>query len=739
MAATVPNRTYAFSTTPIAILAGVGITIMVVSLGFGAVETDALAFARQRATIRNAIDQHGLSLARELRVQTVWTEAYEKTRANDVGWMRSLYGMYLSQLLGYDRIYVLSGDDKLVYGFVPAAQSTSTDSAPIGTDLEDLLQAVRDPGSAAGYNVVVTDVALGDGKVVQHRAVADVRDIGGRPATVVVSTILPDRGAQSSPTGKPYLLVAVEDLDRAYTKRLGADFGLGDLEWVTKGPPAGDLTEVITARNGTSVGTLAWRNDQPGLEFLRRISLGLGLAMVLFFGLTLLLMRWSRQQAQRILASEANARLAARTDVMTGLPNRLALREIFPRLIDEAKRSQSTLGVMSVDIDAFAGINDNFGTAVGDAALLAVGKRLQRLLRPLPILVRPGGDDFMILVPGPDAKQLAELAQDVVACVAEPMDLEDGTRIFITASVGYALAPHDGDSGDDLARRTQLALSRAKKAGGGVAIAFEPQMDLELSQRSALEAALRKAVNDETISVVYQPLMNPSGSRVVGAEALARWTDPVLGTISPDVFIPLAEDTGLIPKIGEFVLRRAVRDAADWQGISVAVNVSAAQMYHGDIVALVQDVLSCDAFPPARLEVEITESVLLEDGKRASDQIKQLQALGVKVALDDFGIGYSSLHYLRSFGFDKLKIDRSFLEGVDQSGEGSVILASIIQLGLDLNLIITAEGVETPRQQRWLAAAGVHQMQGFLFARPMSAAQLGELIELQSHEARAAG
>jgi EAL domain-containing protein (putative c-di-GMP-specific phosphodiesterase class I) len=235
--------------------------------------------------------------------------------------------------------------------------------------------------------------------------------------------------------------------------------------------------------------------------------------------------------------------------------------------------------------------------------------------------------------------------------------------------------------------------------------------------------------------------MNPTGSRVVGAQALARWTDPILGTISPDVFIPIAEETGLIPKIGEFVLRRAVRDAAGWHGISVAVNVSAAQMYHGNIVTLVQDVLNRDAFRPARLEIEITESVLLEDGKRAGDQIKQLQALGVKVALDDFGIGYSSLHYLRSFGFDKLKIDRSFLEGVDQSGEGSVILASIIQLGLDLNLIITAEGVETPKQQRWLAAAGVHQMQGFLFARPMTATQLGQLIDSQSHshEARAAG
>jgi len=734
------KRTTAFITAPIAALAAAAFAVVLVSLAIGARETDAFALTRQRETLEHAIDQHGLSLARELRVQTVWNEAYEKTQAVNTAWMRAFYGMYLSELLGYDRIYVLSGDDKPVFGFVAGNELTATHFSHIASGLTDLLKAVRDPAAMpADYNVVATDISLNDGNVVQHHAVADVRNIDGHPATVVVSTIVPDRAIPSGITSRPFLLVAVEDLDKAFTKQLGANFGLRELEWIADGTPAGDVTEEVKALDGATVGTLAWRKDRPGLQFVRRVSLGLGIALALLIAFTFLLMRWGKQQAQQILQSEANARLAARTDAMTGLPNRVALRETFPQLIAEANTTASTLGVLSVDIDAFKEINDNFGNTVGDAVLLAIAERLRRLLGPSPLLARPGGDEFMVLAPGLDAERLAELASDAVARVAEPVELDDGTRVLVTASVGYALAPRDGDRGDDLARRAELAIAHAKAAGGGVAIAFVPQMDLELTRRRALETALRKAVNDEAIDVLYQPLMDPSGSRVVAAEALARWTDPLLGPVSPEVFIPLAEETGLIPKLGEFVLRKAVADAVAWPDISVAVNVSAAQMHHGDVVAVVRDVLNGTKFPPRCLEIEITESVLLADEKRANEQIKGLQALGVKVALDDFGTGYSSLHYLRSFGFDKLKIDRSFLDGLGQSEDGSVILSSIIKLGLDLDLTIAVEGVETSEQRRWLQASGCHQLQGYLFARPMTAGQLTKFIAQHTGAAVAAG
>ncbi len=253
-------------------------------------------------------------------------------------------------------------------------------------------------------------------------------------------------------------------------------------------------------------------------------------------------------------------------------------------------------------------------------------------------------------------------------------------------------------------------------------------MDLELSRRRALESALRRAVANEAIDVVYQPIMDPAGGRVLGVEALARWTDPQLGPIPPDVFVPLAEENGLIPNIGEIVLRQAIADGFAWPEIDVAVNVSGAQIHHGDIVSIVGDVLQTTEFPPRRLVIEITESVLLVDEKRADEQIKGLQRMGVKVALDDFGSGYSSLLYLRKFGFDKLKIDRSFIEEIGRSKDSMVILASIIQLGLDLGLVITAEGVETVEQHRWLKASGCHQLQGYLFSRPLTREQMTDFL-----------
>jgi predicted signal transduction protein with EAL and GGDEF domain len=330
------------------------------------------------------------------------------------------------------------------------------------------------------------------------------------------------------------------------------------------------------------------------------------------------------------------------------------------------------------------------------------------------------------------------MALELASILANPIYVVGGTRVVISASLGYALAPQDGDRIDDLVRRVELALDKAKKDGGGVAAAFAPEMDLELSRRRALEAALRRALDNQAITVVYQPIMDITGTRVLAVESLARWNDPMLGPISPEIFIPLAEETGLIQKIGEFVLRRALLDGLAWRGVDVAVNVSAAQIHHGDVVPAVRDALMETRFPPDRLEIEITETVLLADEKRADEQIKGLQRLGVKVALDDFGAGHSSLPYLRKFGFDKLKIDRSFIDDVGNADD-AIILASVIRLGLDLDLTITAEGVETPEQHQWLKTSGCHQLQGFLFSRPLTAEEMTRFIALHRGPAAAAG
>ena len=715
-------------TLPIVALAAAAFGVVLASLAIGAREVDTIALERQRATIEQAIDQFGLSLARELRVQSVWNEGYEKAHADDLAWMHQFYGTYLNQLLGYDRIYVLASDDRPIYGYIARHPNALADYAKIAPALNDLVEAVRDPkANLPDDNVLNTEISLGEGHKVHHRAVADVRDIDGRPMTVVVSTIVPDHAPPDTIEPRPYLLIAIENLDKEFTQQLGTNFGFRDLQWISGDVPTGYDTEVVKATNGSIVGTLAWRKDRPGLDFMFRAAPGLILALLPIALLTYLLIVWGKRQLKRILESEQEATRAARTDALTDLPNRVALRERLGLMLDAARDKSSTVAVVSVDLNHFKGINDAFGHAIGDSVLKACARRLEGLVGDDCLVVRPDGDSFAILAPGLDNTAAAHLAGRVIGQLTEPFDV-DGTRVFVSASVGYALGLRDGDTGDELMRRAELAVGKAKEEADGVAIAFAPDMDAEVTYRLMLETALRAAVADEAIEVVYQPLMDASGKRVLAVEALARWTDPDFGAISPDIFIPLAEETGLIQAIGGLVLRRAVTDCKAWPDVSVAVNVSASQIHHGDVVDVVRKALAESRTPAHKLEIEITESVLLTDEKRANEQMRGLQGLGVRVALDDFGTGYSSLQYLRRFGFDKLKIDRSFIDGAGDPMGSSVVLASIIKLGQDLDLTITAEGVETEEQRRWLQAAGCHQLQGFLFSRPLTATEMTAFI-----------
>ena len=721
------KRSTAFITLPIAALAAASLGVVLASLIIGASETDTIALARQRETIEHAISQHGRSLARELRAQTIWGEAYEKTQAGDNAWMRAFYGEYLGHLLGYDRIYVLDSNNKPVFAY-SSNGNPNLNAADVAAELDDLIRAARNPQSMPDYDPVVTEIPMANGHVERHVAVVDARSVGDHPSTVVVSTILPDRGHPKPPDALPMLLVGVDYIDKEFTRQLGENFGFRDLQWVTHGTPAGDTNDVIRARNGEPVGTLVWRKDQPGLEFIRHVAPGLGLSLVLVGLLTYLLIMWGRRQIKRILDSEENAKLAARTDSLTALPNRIARRERLPRMLADAQGNDQPVAVLAIDIDDFKAINEAFGTTVGDAVLVACAQRLDQLRPPGAFIARPEGDHFTVLAPGLDAEAAREFGEDVITALAEPFDLPGGTRVFATASVGYAISPTDGRTGDDLLRRAELAVERAKDQAGKIAVAFAPEMDAEATYRYMLELALRNAVADGAISVFYQPLMDASGSIVVGVEALARWTDPTFGPVSPDIFIPLAEETGLIQNLGALVLRRAVEDGKAWPNVNVAVNVSASQIHHGDVVEVVREVLEESEFPAQHLEIEITESVLLADERRANEQMRGLQALGVKVALDDFGTGYSGLQYLRRFGFDKLKIDRSFIDGAGEPQDNSIVLASIIKLGQDLSLTITAEGVETVQQQRWLQQSGCHQLQGYLFSRPIPADQMTAFI-----------
>ena len=420
----------------------------------------------------------------------------------------------------------------------------------------------------------------------------------------------------------------------------------------------------------------------------------------------------------------AEARQVAARDQLTGLPNRAAILPDLERAC--ADRSRTT-ALLMIDLDRFKAVNDTLGHPVGDALLRKVADRLTASLRSNDSVARLGGDEFAVLQLGADQPLGAEtLAKRLVEVLSRPYVLE-GHMIDIGASVGVAFAEEGHDAGA-LLKQADIALYRAKNAGRGRYTFFEQHMDAEMQERRALEIDLRRALAFRQFELHYQPQMDVATQTITGMEALIRWRHPTRGLVPPNDFIPLAEETGLIVPIGEWVIRQACEDAAGWPGTpSVAVNVSAKQLASGKLVRAVEDALARAALAPDRLEVEITESVLMTDVTGCVDTLHHLRDLGVHVSMDDFGTGYSSLSYLRSFPFDKIKIDQSFVRQGDAASNDGIVRA-ITAIGRHLGMATIAEGVETEEQLNSVSQSGCGSVQGFLVSRPVPGDEVAALF-----------
>ncbi|TFZ56039.1 EAL domain-containing protein [Methylorubrum sp. Q1] len=429
--------------------------------------------------------------------------------------------------------------------------------------------------------------------------------------------------------------------------------------------------------------------------------------------------------------NEARIIHMARHDGLTDLPNRTRLREIGAELI-ETLRGGAHLAVLCLDLDRFKPINDSFGHAVGDTLLRAVAERLRAHVRGRDVVARLGGDEFAVLSHVEDTAGAAALAERLIEMVGAPYDL-DGITVEIGMSAGIALAASE-DGGphniERLLKEADMALYEAKAEGRGTCRLFEPQMDETLRERLDLERELREALQQGLFELHYQPLVDLSDNRITGMEALVRWRHPERGLMSPMVFIPLAEETGLIVPIGEWVLRQACRDAAAWpDDISVAVNVSPLQLRHRGFVQSALGALAGSGLKAARLELEITESVLLDDTEANLETLHTLRKLGVRISMDDFGTGYSSISYLRRFPFDKIKIDRSFVRDCAAQSEAGAIIRAIVSLGASLGITTLVEGVETEPQLATVRAEGAQEVQGYLFSPPRPIHEIAALLE----------
>lgn len=411
-------------------------------------------------------------------------------------------------------------------------------------------------------------------------------------------------------------------------------------------------------------------------------------------------------------------------DGLTDLPNRVLLNEHLEQALARVKRGE-IVATHLLDLDYFKNVNDTLGHPVGDKLLKMVADRLRGLVREADTIARMGGDEFAIVQVGvAQPSDATSLAQRVIEAVGEPYEI-DGHQVIVGTSVGIAISPEDGLSPDSLLRNADLALYRAKSGGRGTMRFFEPEMDAQMQARRAMELDLRKALVRREFELHYQPIVNLQSGEINACEALIRWPHSERGLVSPSTFIPIAEEMGLIVPLGEWVLKTACATAAGWPDhIKICVNLSPVQFRTRGLVTMVVCALATSGLLPSRLELEITETVLLADTEATLAILHQLREIGVRIAMDDFGTGYSSLSYLQTFPFDRIKIDRSFVKGVAADLGSLNIVRAVAALANGIGMSTTAEGVETQEQLDAVKSEGCTEMQGFLFSRALPAHEI---------------
>jgi diguanylate cyclase (GGDEF)-like protein len=475
------------------------------------------------------------------------------------------------------------------------------------------------------------------------------------------------------------------------------------------------ISEPFITDEGVSAGFLSWTTRQPG-NVLLMIILPLVAFGVFAAGLLSNTMLGRLRRASAALAHEA------KHDALSGLPSRMQMVERIEAyfISSAAKRDGQRALAAYIDIDQFKDVNDTLGHEIGDQLIKAVAQRLRTRLRPEDFLSRFGGDEFAIFSAPGRRDCSGVLIKRIEQAFASPFVIK-GQSVLVTASAGIAVAPEDGTRADELMRNADIALYEAKRRGRDRAVLFCTDMATAVETRRSMEVALGNALANQELKLQYQPIICSNTRAVIGMEALLRWRHPAYAGLSPSNFVPIAENAGLIPAIGEWVLDQAMRDAGRWPDLQVAVNLSPVQLRHTNLLTSLRKLIVRHNVEPSRFVLEITEGVLLEATQHIKSVLAAIRDMGFKIALDDFGTGYSSLSYLRDFKFDKLKIDRSFISNMSRDGSSKTIVESVIMLGRKLGLDIVAEGIESESEAALMVKFGCTELQGYYFSEPIDA------------------
>ena len=717
---------------PIGVIVAIAIVCIVVAVLSSAQRADVVAVDHEKQLFSRALSNYGERVLREVESVASSDGASQHIRRSvDPEWARYQVGTWLATYFDHDYVFIFGPGDELISSQVGHRFSDMKWFATARPGLAPVLNYVRGRDSRLTTGIRLDHTARVDDGA--HRQIAVLRRLIGRPAVIAAAAVVPADGVQASSNNVDPVIMSVKFIDDEVLTRIAGQLRLTNLRNAERDPiVAGDLVYELTAPDDNTIARFAWAPKQPGAEIVQNVVPFIAVALIGFALLAAFVLRYMRRTAAAIAAGESRLRHLAMHDPLCGLPNRIFFGERLEAVIEEVKNGSAPAAVFYIDLDHFKDVNDTLGHHVGDDLIRNVTLRLSHTLRGGDLVARLGGDEFAVIssIAG-DSEKMLGLAQRIIAAICAPYVI-NGQNIIIGASMGIAMIDNKSGTATDIMRYADMALYRAKNEGRNRACIYDAAMDADLSSRKLLEADLREAIDHDRLQLLYQPVVNKSGEVVVGVEALCRWTHPTRGQIPPTEFIAIAEHSGLIIDLGNWVLRRACIDGKAWPGLTIAVNVSSLQFRRIDFVEVVERILNETRFDPARLELELTESVLLGNVDTAEAAMVRLKALGVRLALDDFGTGYSSLLYLRRFPFDKLKIDRSFVRSIERAADAAAIVHAIVSLGRGLGMQVTAEGVETADQQLFLRAAGVHSMQGYRFGRPVTVAEISARLQSPS-------
>jgi diguanylate cyclase (GGDEF)-like protein len=661
----------------------------------------------------------------------IWDDAIIHTKVKfDQRFVHTNLGLWMHTYFGHDRAFVLDAADKPIYAM---NEGNSVDPDLFGADADvyrPLIRELRDQidrGAVAAYQ---------DGTNPVYPRVVKITTIGDAPAIVSVMPITTDTGEMPQQPGTEYLHVAVVFLNGAFADRLKDDYQLRDANFTPSASklPGRAVFPILSSTNRI-VGFFEWSPDHPGQLLLARTGPVLAGGFVIAgLVVSLLLFRLWRSSSA-LEAGRRSAQHQANHDALTGLANRARFDDVLGRTLMSKRSQDARAALLMLDLDRFKQVNDTLGHQSGDNLIRAVGQRLQTLLKPGDTLARLGGDEFGIIhMTRHGLGETMTLSHKIIEAIGKPFEI-NGSEAFVGVSIGVAEIGAGDSDRREISRKADIALYEAKSIGRNRAVVYQEAMNELLQNRHAIEAELREALKrGDQLSVAFQPLFSRETGRIKGAEALARWNNPRLGQVSPAHFVPVAESTGLIEALGDFVLRRACEMGAQWPGMTIAVNISPAQLRNPKFDERLFDLLTETGMSPQDLEIEITESILLEDEQTTAESLRIFRRAGIRIALDDFGTGYSSLNYLKRYPVDCIKIDRSFVSQLEPGNVSVAIVQAMVTLAHALKIEVTAEGVETDEQMRILTEMGCNTFQGFLLSTPLTpdaaAKRFAEIAEM---------